>query len=169
MSFDDILNVAKSYREIGEYERSYLVYRATVEGSFERESQVAGFLNARGQFVRSVQAMERLLRDYPAESYVEIATHALAQEVYRRAPGAGNDDQNLKNAGITRVDLINASIQMLDHLVTTWPEDPANDEASFALATALDRFGSVRTGDHAVPAVRQALPRIADCLIRFGT
>ncbi len=136
LSFEDILQVAKSYREIGEYERSYLVYRATVEGSFERESQVAGFLNARGQFVRSVQAMERLLRDYPAESYVEIATHALAQEVYRRAPQAGSD-KNLKDAGITRVDLINAAIQMLDHLVTTWPEDPANDEASFALATAL--------------------------------
>ncbi len=34
LTFEDILNVAKSYREIGEYERSYLVYRATVEGQF---------------------------------------------------------------------------------------------------------------------------------------
>jgi hypothetical protein len=45
ISFEDILRVANSYRELGEYERGYLVYRSTVEGSFERESQVAGFLN----------------------------------------------------------------------------------------------------------------------------
>lgn len=136
LSFEDILHVAKSYRELGEYERGYLVYRATVEGSFERESQVAGFLNARGEFVRSVQAMERLLRDYPAESYIAIATYALAQETYRRAPIA-KDDKTLVAAGINRVHLIDSAIEMLDHFVTGWPQDPANDQASFALATAL--------------------------------
>ncbi len=136
LSFENILSVAKSYREIGEYERGYLVYRATVEGSFERESQVAGFLNARGEFIRGVQAMERLLRDYPAESYVATATYALAQETYRRAP-TSNDDEKLKATGLTRVHLIRGAIEMLDHFITTWPEDPADDQASFALATAL--------------------------------
>ncbi|MFK8114594.1 MAG: tetratricopeptide repeat protein [Rubripirellula sp.] len=136
LSFEDILQVAKSYRELAEYERGYLVYRATVEGSFERESQVAGFLNARGEFVRSVQAMERLLRDYPAESYLATATYALAQETYRRAAKV-NEDARLKSAGLTRVHLIDAAVNMLDHFVTAWPQDPANDQASFALATAL--------------------------------
>ncbi|QDT12981.1 tetratricopeptide repeat protein [Planctomycetes bacterium K23_9] len=136
ISFEDILTVAKSYRELGEYERSYLVYRATVQGSFERESQVAGFLNARGEFARSVEAMERVLRDYPAESYVATATYALAQETYRRAPSAA-DDVKLKEAELTRVHLIQGAIEMLDHFVTNWPEDPSNDQASFALATAL--------------------------------
>jgi alpha-2-macroglobulin len=136
LTFEDILRVAKSYREFGEYERGYLVYRATVEGSFERESQVAGFLDGRGEFVRSVQTMERLLRDYPAESYVATASYALAQETYRRAPKA-SEDVKLKAAGLTRVHLIDAAVDMLDHFVTGWPEDPANDQASFALATAL--------------------------------
>lgn len=136
LSFEDILQVALSYRELGEYERSYLVYRSTVQASFERESQVAGFLNARGEFIRSVGAMERLLSDYPAESYVATASYALAQEVYRRAPAA-NDDEKLKTQGLTRVHLIEGSIQMLDHFVSTWPNDPADDQASFALATAL--------------------------------
>ncbi|TWT82533.1 tol-pal system protein YbgF [Planctomycetes bacterium CA13] len=136
ISFEDILRVAKSYQELGEYERSYLVYRSTVEGSFERESQVAGFLNARGEFVRSVQAMEKLVRDYPRESYIASATYALAQETFRRAAEA-NKDETLKQTGITRVHLIGSSIRMLDHFVTTWPLDPENDEASFALATAL--------------------------------
>ncbi|EMI19147.1 protein containing Alpha-2-macroglobulin [Rhodopirellula maiorica SM1] len=136
ISFEDILSVAKSYRELGEYERSYLVYRATVQASFERESQVAGFLNERGEFVRSVQVMERLLHDYPAEAYVATATYALAQETYRRAAKA-SEDAKLKSAEITRVHLIDAAIKMLDHFVTTWPTDPADDQASFALATAL--------------------------------
>jgi TolA-binding protein len=136
ISFEEILQVASSYREIGEYERGYLVYRATVEGSFERESQVAGFLNVQGEFARSVQEMERLLRDYPAESYLATATYALAQETYRRA-AAASEDETLRSQGLTRVHLIDAAIKMLDHFITMWPDDPANDEASFALATAL--------------------------------
>ncbi|MDF1842279.1 MAG: tetratricopeptide repeat protein [Rubripirellula sp.] len=134
--FEDILRVARSYRELAEYERSYLVYRATVEGSFERENQVAGFLNARNEFARSVEIMEGLLRDYPRESYVATATYAVAQETYRRAPTV-NGDAKLKAAGLTRVHMIDSAIQMLDHFVTAWPEDPAADQASFALATAL--------------------------------
>lgn len=136
LSFEEILKVAASYREIAEYERSYLVYRATVQGSFEKENQVAGFLNARGEFLRSVQAMESLLRDYPAESYLATASYALAQEVYRRAESV-RDDAKLVEAGVTRVDLIDGSIRMLDDFVTNWPEDPSSDQASFALATAL--------------------------------
>lgn len=136
LSFEEILKVASAYREISEYERSYLVYRATVQGSFEKESQVAGFLNARGEFLRSVQAMESLLRDYPAESYVATASYALAQEVYRRSESVQNDPK-LDESKITRVDLIDSSIGMLDDFVTNWPEDPSSDQASFALATAL--------------------------------
>jgi tetratricopeptide (TPR) repeat protein len=135
VSFEDILKVAAAYRELGEYERSYLVYRSTVQGSFERESQVAGFLDGRGEFLRSVQVMERLLRDYPGEGYVAAATYALAQEVYRKAPLA--KDAKLKTANVTRVDLIHCAIQMLDHFISTWPNDPADDQASFALANAL--------------------------------
>jgi tetratricopeptide (TPR) repeat protein len=136
IDFPSILKVAAAYRELGEYERSYLVYRATIEASFERESQIAGFLDARGEFVRSVEVMERLLRDYPAESYVATATYALAQEVYGKAPLAAADAK-LKEAEITRVELIASAIGMLDHYLSTWPTDPATDQASFSLANAL--------------------------------
>ena len=136
VSFENILTVAEAYRELGEYERSYLVYRMTVQGSFERESQVAGFLDERGEFLRSVKVLEDLLADYPAESYIATATYALAQEVYRQAATAA-ENEGLKTAGVTRVHLIAAAIRMLDHFVTTWSEDPAADQASFALANAL--------------------------------
>ena len=36
IDFDDILRVAAAYHELGEYERSYLVFRATIESAFER-------------------------------------------------------------------------------------------------------------------------------------
>ena len=136
VSFESILKVASAYRELGEYERSYLVYRATVESAFERESQIAGFLDARGEFARSVQVLERLLHEYPAESYVAMATYALAQEVYGKAREAAAD-QKLREAGISRVHLIATSVKMLDHFVSTWPKDPTTDQASFSLASAL--------------------------------
>lgn len=136
VSFENILKVAQSYQEMSEYERSYLVYRATIQGNFERESQVTGFLNKRGEFLRSTQILERLFADYPAESYVATATYALAQEVYRRAPLA-KDDTRLKEQKINRVHLIKNAIHMLDHFLTAWPSDPAADQAGFALCTAL--------------------------------
>src|SRR5262249_48291412 len=39
ISFENILKVAQAYLELGEYERGYLVYRATAEASLQRESQ----------------------------------------------------------------------------------------------------------------------------------
>lgn len=145
VSFENILKVAEAYRELGEYERSYLVYRATLEAGFQRESQIAGFLDERGEFLRSVQVMEQLLRAYPAEPYIAIATYALAQEVYGKAPEAAQNAK-LREAGITRVDLIATSVNMLDHFIATWATDPAADQASFSLANALldlERYSDV--------------------------
>ena len=145
VSFENILKVADSYRELGEYERSYLVYRATLEAGFQRESQIAGFLDERGEFLRSVQVMEQLLRAYPAEAYIATATFALAQEVYGKAPEAAQHVR-LREAGITRVDLIATSVHMLDHFIATWATDPAADQASFSVANALldlERYADV--------------------------
>jgi tetratricopeptide (TPR) repeat protein len=71
----------------------------------------------------------------------------LAQEVYGKAPEAPQNEK-LKAAGITRIDLIAASVQMLDHFVATWATDPAADQASFSLANALldmERYPEVVT------------------------
>jgi len=43
----------------------------------------------------------------------------------------------LRKAGVTRVELIAASVQMLDAFLSTWPTDPAADQAAFSLANAL--------------------------------
>ncbi len=136
IGYEDVLRVAKAYAELGEYERSYLVYRATIEGRFSREVQIVGWLADQGEYLRSVEVMERLLRSYPAESYIATATYALSQEVYGKA-GEAADDAKLREAKVTRVALLAASVRMTDHFLTAWPNDPAADEAAFALANTL--------------------------------
>lgn len=136
VAFDQIVRVGAAYRELNEYERSYLVFRATVEGSFVRESQIGGFLESQGEFERSITVMDRILREYPAEPYIASATYALAQRVYAMAPNAAGDSK-LRERKTTKVDLIRDAVGRLDDFLTVWPDDPAADQASFSLASAL--------------------------------
>jgi hypothetical protein len=134
--FAKILKVAAAYHDIGEYERSYLVFRATVEGSFARESRVAGFLEEQGEFLRSVAVMGRLLAEYPPENYAAAAAYALAQRVYAKAPEAAGNE-GLRKAKVNRVDLVRRAWTMLEGFLTAYPDDPAADQAAFAAANAL--------------------------------
>jgi outer membrane protein assembly factor BamD (BamD/ComL family) len=134
--FAKIVKVAAAYHDIGEYERSYLVFRATVEGSFARESRVAGFLEEQGEFLRSVAVMDRLLREYPPEGYAAAAAYALAQQVYAKAPEAAADE-GLRKAKVNRVDLVRRAWTMLESFLAAYPDDPAADQAAFAAANAL--------------------------------
>ena len=134
--FAKIIKVAAAYHEMGEYERSYLVYRATIESSLMRESRVAGFLQAQGEFLRGVEVMSRLLGEYPPEGYVAAAHYALAQSVYAKAPEAAAD-ANLRKAKVNRVALIRQGWAMLESFLTAYPDDPAADQAAFASANAL--------------------------------
>jgi tetratricopeptide (TPR) repeat protein len=134
--FAKIVKVGAAYHEMGEYERSYLVFRATVESNFARESEVAGFLQSQGELLRSVAAMSGLLRNYPPEGYVAAATYALAQQVSAKAPEAANDPK-LRQEKVNRVDLLRRAWTMLEGFLTAWPDDPAADQAAFASASTL--------------------------------
>ena len=134
--FDKSLKIAAAYHEIGEYERSYLAFRATVEASFMRESSVPGFLESEGELLRSVEVMQHLLREYPPEAYVAAATYGLAQHVYAQAPKAAGDPK-LRQQKVNRVDLIGRASRMLESFLTAYPEDPAADQAAFAKANIL--------------------------------
>ena len=134
--FEKIVKVAAAYHEMGEYERSYLVFRATAESSFIRETAVAGFLEGQGEFLRSIAFMNRLLAEYPPEPYVAAATFALSQRVYAKAPKAA-DDPKLREKKINRVDLVSQALAMLENFLTDYPDDPAADQAAFSEANAL--------------------------------
>ena len=136
ISFEKLLRVSEAYHKIGEYERAYMVIRGIVEGRFLQESQVAGFLTQQGEFLRSTTVMDAILRNYPPEAYVAAAEYALAQSVFGKAATVAKDAK-LREAKITRVDLVHAATTRLNHFLTRWPEDPAADQASYSLATAL--------------------------------
>jgi len=136
ISFDKMLRMARAYHEMGEYERSFLIYRSTVEASFQRESGVGGFLESQGEFIRSVNFMKSLLKQYPSEPYIAAATYALAQRVYAMAPKAAADPK-LREKKIHRVDLVRSARGMLENFLMAYPEDPAADQAAFAIANAL--------------------------------
>ncbi len=136
LPFEKIVKVGAAYDKLGEYERSYLIFRATVESSFLRENGVAGFLEEQGEFLRSVEVMGRLLAEYPPEGYAAAAQYALAQQVYAYAPQAAGDAK-LRDKKLTRIDLIEHARRMLGNFLTAYPEDPAADQASFSLANAL--------------------------------
>jgi uncharacterized protein YfaS (alpha-2-macroglobulin family)/tetratricopeptide (TPR) repeat protein len=136
LPFAKFMQAGDAYHKVGEYERSYLVFRAVIEASFLRESRVAGFLEGQGEFLRSVEVMSKLLAEYPSEPYVAAATYALAQNIYAKAPQAAAD-MKLREKHVTRIDLIQQARQRLDKFLTEHPDDPAADEASFSLASAL--------------------------------
>jgi hypothetical protein len=108
--FAKIVKVGASYHELGEYERAYLIFRATVESSFGRETSVAGFLEGQGEFLRAVEVMGRLLREYPPEPYIAAAAYALAQQVYAKAPKAA-DDPKLREKKVNRIILTRPAVE----------------------------------------------------------
>ncbi|MHB8899311.1 MAG: MG2 domain-containing protein [Thermoguttaceae bacterium] len=163
--FDKILKVGTAYEQMGEFERSYLVFRATIESSFSRESSVAGFLQSQDEFLRSVDVMGRLLRQYPAESYVAAAEYALAQRLYAKAPGAA-DDARLREQKINRVDLIQRAWRMLEAFLAAWPDDPAADQASFAAANTLLDIDSYQEAADACARYAERYPK-SDLLDAF--
>jgi uncharacterized protein YfaS (alpha-2-macroglobulin family)/tetratricopeptide (TPR) repeat protein len=134
--FAKIVKVGAAYHEMGEYERSYLVFRATVESNFARESEVAGFLDSQGELLRSLETMSNLLRNYPPEGYIAAAAYSLAQQVTAKAPEAANDPK-LRQAKVNKVDLLRRGWTMLENFLTQWPDDPAADQAAFAAAGTL--------------------------------
>ncbi|GAA4434356.1 tetratricopeptide repeat protein [Bremerella cremea] len=134
--FVKLLKVGDAYNELGEYERSYLVFRAAVEANFMVESQVAGFLVDQGEIIRSIKVMEALLNDSPQEPYAAIAEYALATDVYSNAAQAAETREG-KLRKFSRVHFQKKSLQMLEQFLTTHPEDPSADEAAFALASGM--------------------------------
>ncbi|HEV3025746.1 MAG TPA: tetratricopeptide repeat protein, partial [Pirellulales bacterium] len=122
---------------------------------FSRETGVAGFLEAQGEFLRSVEVMGRLLAEYPPEPYAAAAQYALAQRVYGYAPQAAADPK-LREKKLNRVDLVRQALAMLDNFLTSYPEDPAADQASFSLANALLELKAYR---NAIAACNQYAER----------
>ncbi|MGO9111411.1 MAG: MG2 domain-containing protein [Thermoguttaceae bacterium] len=162
VTLDQLLTAAGAYREIGEFERSYMACRAAVEGSFTRESGLAGFLDTRGEFLRSVSQMNRLLRDYPPEPYLAEAEMELAQRVYAKGsetPPSLPLQPQPHQPGLDREALIGRACQKLEAFLTGYPTDPAADQAAFAAANAQLDLKRYADAAQAVTAYARRYPQ----------
>lgn len=156
--FAKIVKVGAAYDDLKEYERAYLIFRATIENSFVGESAVPAFLESQGEFRRSVEVMRKILAEYPPEPYAAEALYSLAQRIYLKAPTAA-DDPKLREQKIHRVDLVRQSVAMLNDFILYYPEDPAADQASFSFATALLELKAYREAIAACSRFTERYPK----------
>lgn len=147
--FEKILAVGKAYRVMGEHERAWLVFRATVDSSFINDASLSATLEDQGQFLGSLEYMDRIWRDYPDTSAVVSAYFAISQQLYEKAPKAHElkaeenrrrrqrGDKAEDEDGYDRVGLLKRSLEYLHGFLTLYPDEPLADDAAFSMANAF--------------------------------
>lgn len=147
--FDKILVVGKAYRMLGEHERAWLVFRATIDSSFINDASISATLEDQGQFLGSLDYQERIWREYPDTASVVGSFFAISQQLYQKAPKAAEiakEEQRRKQARgekvdqenpLTRIDLLKRSLRFLNDFLTQYPDDPLADDAAFSMANAF--------------------------------
>jgi tetratricopeptide (TPR) repeat protein len=148
--FDKILVVGRAYRDIGEFERAWLVFRATVDASFINDSNVSAVLQDEGQFLGSVDFQEALWRQYPDTPEVGSSWFALAQALYQQAPNAHLIAEQERQMALkrgekpdaqrrvpTKFRMLQDSIRMLSGFLTLYPTNPLGDDAAFSMTNAF--------------------------------
>jgi len=147
--FDKILAVGKAYRTIGEHERAWLVYRATIDSSFINDASLSATLEDQGQFLGSLEYLDDIWREYPDTAEVVSAYFAISQQLYEKAPNAHElkaeeerrrrlrGEKAKKESDYDRVGLLKRSLEYLHGFLTFYPDDPLADDAAFSMANAF--------------------------------
>ena len=134
--FDRILVVGKAYRDIGENERAWLVYRAVVSASFTNDAGISVVLEDEGRFLGSIDFQERVWREYPDTAEVTSAYFALSQLLYQKAPNA---HELPKEDGVQpeKIAMLKRTADLLVSFLALYPTDPLADDAGFSLCNAM--------------------------------
>ena len=136
--FDKIVAIGQAYRKIGEYERALMVFKATAEGLFLKESRASGHLDREGELKASINYVYRLLRDYPDLPTTQTALYTMSQLIFSKAAEAKSNEK-LRKQGLTEKVLLAKTVGLLKEFLSLYPESPMADEASFSLASAYLR------------------------------
>ncbi len=147
--FDEVQVVGRAYRDIGEFERAYLVFRAIVEASYLEDAQVGETLRQRGKTLDATAYLIDLWRESPNTASIESDFFGLSQILAGAAAKANTDPtlrREMADAGVTRSELILQTIRMIQIVLTQSPKNPPVDEASLPLLGSyleLEDFDSV--------------------------
>ena len=77
--FDQIRVVGRAYRDLGEHERAYLVWRAIAEASYLEDARVGEVLRQRGQTLEGLAFLLDLWREYPDTASIQSDFFGLSQ------------------------------------------------------------------------------------------
>ncbi len=136
ITFDDLLVIGRSYRDINEFERAVIVWRGVAEASYLEDARIGEVLRQRGKSLEGMTYLLDLWREYPNTASIESDFFGLSQVLARNATQAFSDAKlrrELADAGVTRTELILQSIRLIQAFLAQSPKNPLADEASLAL------------------------------------
>lgn len=164
--FDKVLRVAEAYRELREFERAYLIFRATVEETFGKDLKVAGALEQQGELAGAFDTLERLCLEYPDFPSVLETNLALSDKVLTAARDAARQP-SLRRAGRDRARLSLQGILMLRRFLARHPTSPLAPEAGLNLVSATlaleDYEAAAELGGEMAELYRE--PKFADAFL----
>jgi tetratricopeptide (TPR) repeat protein len=134
--FDKILVVGKAYRDIGENERAWLVYRAVISASFANDAGISAVLEDEGRFLGSIDFQERIWREYPDTAEVVTAYFVFSQLLYQKAPKA-HELPKEDNVQPEKIAMLKRAVDMLVSFLALYPTDPLADDAGFSLCNGM--------------------------------
>ena len=134
--FDRLLVVGRAYTDIGEFERSWLVFRAAISASFSNDSSISAVLEDSGRFLGSIDYQERVWREYPDTAEVLASYFALSQLLYEKAPKA-HELPKEDDVQPERVAMLKRTSDLLFSFMAMYPRDPLADDAGFSLANCM--------------------------------
>jgi len=135
--FDKILKVAAAYREIGEFERAWLVYRATMESSFVSDAGVSAAMETAGDFPGSAEHQIGLWMEYPDSADSLLAFFSLAQRFQEFATNPTSVPLRPGAAKWTKNQFLERSRDLLRRVLTLYAKDNLADDAAFSLANVF--------------------------------
>lgn len=144
--FDKILKVAAAYRQMGEFERAWLVYRATMESSFVSDAGVSAAMETAGDFPGSAEHQIGLWMEYPDGTDGLLAFFSLAQRFQEFAADPTLVPLRPGAAKWTKNQLLERSRDLLRRVLTLHAKDDLADDAAFSLANVffdLKNYASV--------------------------
>ncbi|WP_074310399.1 MG2 domain-containing protein [Singulisphaera sp. GP187] len=144
ISFDDLKVIGRAYRDIGEFERAYLVWRGVAEASYLEDARVGEVLRQRGKTLEGVAYLIALWREYPDSASIDADFFGLSQVLAQLAGKAVTDPtlrRELADAGVTRSELLLQAIRLIQASLARTPKSPLADEASLALVGAFLELG----------------------------
>ncbi len=129
--------VSSAYRDIGEFERAMSVHRSTIESSFANDAGVSAAIQDEGEFLRSLDYIEGLWREYPDTATTIPAYFAIAQSLYASVDSEIKRVNDANSETMSKSENLNRTVRMLSQFLSLYPTNPLADDAAFSLANAL--------------------------------